>query len=536
MQTPVPPRFEQLQHLLPITCAALILGGLLVAAINLGKLPLWVDESIAALPARSIHTHLLPRNPFDLDFMPWQLKYDLWDPATPLYRYALAAFTAVVGFSELNARVFSLLMGGLAALALAMLAREMFGRSTAWVAAALFVTSPTFMLFAREARHFTFLMFVATTTLYLLYVASQRPKSWASALWPVGVVATLLTQTLGYAILPIVALYVALVGPRRALDRRHWPIYLAAASVYVAVMIVFWDTLPFFHAVDCGNRTVGCQPGHWFYLGVLNEFLAPMETGDVYRWWRTFSLAQPLAVLGLAGVALRAVRVRASREPMALLLLWLLVPLVLLSTREVKFARYLFIWAFPVCMLLVARGIVAFCSVPGLRRGHDLAAVLLVIVVSVAPQLRRGEGLDSLRVKPRLALPGYVQEKLLRARDDNWERIRYQAALVERHVGPDDVVVSSFDDASLGYHTGRFIYGFLNSTRTDRFFMELLEKTRAAGHRMWFFDTLPHWNYCLTRGAEPRSIDCAVKYAHFYETCRGVPDDLAESCIRIPIR
>ena len=86
-----------------------------LALIGLGAVPFWADESIAALPAHSIHTHLLPVNPFDLDFMPWQLKYGLWDPATPLYRYALAAFTAAVGFSEWTARLFSVLMGGFAA-------------------------------------------------------------------------------------------------------------------------------------------------------------------------------------------------------------------------------------------------------------------------------------------------------------------------------------------------------------------------------------------------------------------------------------
>ena len=99
-------------------CGLLGAFGLLLTLVNLGALPFWADESIAALPALSIHTHLVPVSPFDLDFMPWQLKYDLWDPATPLYRYALAAFTAAVGFSEWSARIFSVVMGGFAALAL----------------------------------------------------------------------------------------------------------------------------------------------------------------------------------------------------------------------------------------------------------------------------------------------------------------------------------------------------------------------------------------------------------------------------------
>lgn len=520
---------------LPVVALTLAAIGLGLTSIRLGAAPFWVDESIAALPARSIHTQGLPLNPFDLDFMPWQLEYGLWDPATPLYRYSLAAFTAVVGFSEWTARLFSVVMGGLAAVALWALARETVGRTTAWVAAALLVTSPTFMVFAREARHFTFLICVSTTTLLLLYVASQRPGSRAAAWWPAGLAATLLTQTLGYAILPIVGLYGLWVGPGRVLDRRHWPSHLGAAVVYGAVMLLFWHTLPFFHPVGCENRTAGCQPDPTYYLGVLNEFLAPMEVRDASRWWTSFSLAQPLALVGLGALVLRGLRDRTARDGAVLLALWLLVPLILLSTREVKFARYLFIWAHPVATLLVARGVVALCGAPGLRRMRDAAAALLVVVLALAPQLQRGSGEDARRLSPRLALPGYVKEALLAAPDDNWEQIRRQVELIEQHAGPDDVVVTSFDDASLGFHSGRFVYGFVNSRRTDEFFMDLYYEARRRGHRILYFDTLPHWNFCLTDDPQPQNVDCARKYRRFHRICNGSLDDPRAPCVRIRI-
>ena len=46
--------------------------------------PFWVDEAIAVLPARSILTDGVPRNPFDLDFMAFQLEDSIWDPSAPL--------------------------------------------------------------------------------------------------------------------------------------------------------------------------------------------------------------------------------------------------------------------------------------------------------------------------------------------------------------------------------------------------------------------------------------------------------------------
>jgi len=517
-------------------CGLLVMAGLLLTLMDLGATPFWVDESIAALPALSIHTDFLPFSPFDLDFMPWQLKYNIWDPATPLYRYALAAFTAVVGFSEWTARFFSVMMGGFSALALWAFARRVLGRDTAWIAAALLVVSPTFMIHAREARHFTFLMCLTITTLYLLYVASRNPKSRTVALWTVALTATLLAQTLGYLILPIAAAYVLVVGPRRVLGLRYWPVYGAAAGLYFTIMIMFWDTLPFFHTVDCTNRTAGCQPDPWYYLGAFNEFLGPMETLNVYFWWGAFSFAQPLALVGLVTVVFHAARNRASREGTALLLLWLFLPLLLLSMRDVKFERYLFIWAFPVAVLFVSVGIVTLSRVLPRGQMRSVAATAIVIAVALAPQMRAQYGPEGWVWSPRLALPSYASEQLMSERGDNPERIRYQTRLINYFAGPDDVIVSTFDDASLGYHSGRFVYGFLNSQRTDEFFLNLLSKTEAAGNRLWLLDTLPHWSYCLTNHAEPKSIDCIEKFPLFYATCQGNADDPTDSCIRIPVR
>jgi 4-amino-4-deoxy-L-arabinose transferase-like glycosyltransferase len=164
-------------------CTPLLLGAFVVMFINLGRKPFWADESIAVLPARNIHSDLLPTSPFDLDFMPWQLEYGLWDPATPLYRYAVAAFTAVTGFSEFTTRAFSILMGLALTIPFFALVRTLYNDKTALLATTFLVTSPTFMIFAREARHFTFLAFLALCTLYYLYTAVERRRENPSPLW-----------------------------------------------------------------------------------------------------------------------------------------------------------------------------------------------------------------------------------------------------------------------------------------------------------------------------------------------------------------
>jgi len=518
------------------TCAFLVTAAALLMLVHLGKRPFWVDESIAVLPVQRIHTDLVPRNPFDLDFMPWQLQYQIWDPATPLYRYSVAAFTAVLGFSEATTRGFSVLMGLLTALLLYGLVRELRGPRTALLAATVLLTSTTFALHAREARHFTFVMCLGTATLYCLYRAARRPPGWSAALWPVLAIGTLLAQTLGYALLPLFATWILVLGPRGLLQRRYTWVYAAAGAVYVAVMVVFWRTLPFFHVVSCENRSVGCEPSPFFYLGVMHAFLAPMEQLFGSPMTAAVSLAHVLFVAGVVGIGIGAWSDPRQREPAVLIAAWLLVPLILLSTRDVKFPRFLFICVMPVMAVLVAEGAVWIVGSDGTERSASRWLAVLAVVIALAPTVRLGSSVGDASARPTLALVDYVRTELLDAPDDNWERVRYQAGMIKGLAKPDDVVVTSFDDAGLGYYAGRFVYGFLSSRHTDDFFLDLLQRTQEAGGRVWYVDTMPQWNFCLSDEPEPRSVDCRVKFPRFLEACRGSLRDRSQPCIRIPVR
>jgi hypothetical protein len=521
------------------TCAFLVTAAALLMLVHVGKRPFWVDESIAVLPAQRIHTDLVPRNPFDLDFMPWQLQYQIWDPATPLYRYSVAAFTAVLGFSEATTRGFSVLMGLLTALVLYRLVRELRGPRTALLAATVLVTSTTFALHAREARHFTFVMCLGTATLYCLYRAARRPPGWSAALWPVLAIGTLLAQTLGYALLPLLAAWILVLGPRGLLQRRYALVYAAAGAVYVAVMVVFWRTLPFFHVVSCENHFAGCAPSPLFYVGVMHAFLAPLEQLFGSPITAAVSLAHVLFVAGIVGLGVGAWRDPRQREPALLIAAWLLVPLVLLSTREVKFPRFLFIWAMPVMAVLVAEGAVWIVGSRGTERSASRWLALLAVVIALEPTVRLGPSAGGALARPTLALVDHVRTELLNPSDDNWERVGFLARMIKGIAKPNDVVVTSFDDAGLGYYTGRFVYGFIRSERTDDFYLDLLQRTRDAGGRVLYVDTLPQWNFCLSGEPEPRSMDCRAKFPRFLEACRGTIRDLSQPsqpCIRIPAR
>ena len=512
-------------------CLLLIVLAAPLPFINLGATPFWADESIAVLPAHKIHTDLLPTSPYDLDYMPWQLKWGLWDPATPLYRYTVAGFTALTGFSEATARCFSVLMGLCTAIPFYALVRKLYGRRTALLAVALFVTSTTFMIFAREARHFTFLMFLIVCTLYYLYTATEGRDDWSRALWVVFLAATLLTQTLGYGILPVVGLYVLLNGPSRFLSWRFAPVYALVAAVYLAVILPFWTTLPFFHDVSCSTRPE-CHPSGWYYIVALLVFVAPMTAPLEEAPQVGLSLAIVVFLIGLFIVLRAAWRGRERREKATLIVLWFLVPFLSLSTRELKFDRYLFIWVMPPCALFMALGVRRLLCTRPLRRAPAFAQIAFVLLVALSLQLVPvAPGIENLRV--RSALATLVETRFLDAKDDNWERIRWQAEFLRERMGPGDVVVTSLDDGSLQHYLGRFVYGFLNSQRTDEFFTGLLDRAERDGTAVWFIDTLPQWNFCLSGEPEPWRMDCRIKYQKFYERCLAA--GAGSACRRIPM-
>ncbi len=518
-------------------CVPLCLGAVYFLFVNLGSLPFWVDESIAIMPAKNVHVALRPTSPFDLDFMPWQLKYGLWDPATPLYRYVVGGFTALTGFSEVTTRAFSVLMGIASSIPLFALVRRIYGPRAALLSVTFLLTSATFMIFAREARHFTFVLFLALCTVYYLYVATEGGQDASKALWFVFLVATLLSQTLGYGVLPAVALYALWNGPRRFLSWRYAPVYAAAAGLYLAVLAVFWDTLPFFHQATCENRPAGCQRSVLFYPAVLYGFLSPLT--ERYEWNFVKVLALP-PILFLAGFALvmrDAVRGQRPRGQASLLPIWFLVPLLLLSSREVKFPRYLFIQVMPLCALFPALAIDAVAGSRRLARAAQPLAAALTLLVVFSPQIPLAS-LEQGRLEVRSGIASFLQRHVLGVRDDNWERIRWQADFLNARMEPGDVVVTSFDDASLQFYVDRFVYGFLNSRHSDAFMNGLLDRAEREGSRLFFIDTLPNHNYCLTDEPEPRTVDCRVKFETFYRRCLtvracGGPEP---ACVHVPVQ
>jgi 4-amino-4-deoxy-L-arabinose transferase-like glycosyltransferase len=509
---------------------------------NVGAKPFWVDEAIAVFPARSILTEGLPRTSFDLNFMEPQLEDGLWDPSAPLYRYTVAAVASIFGFSETTTRGWSVFLALLSLVPFYGLARRLYGATTALLAVAFLAGSPGFADFAREARHFMFVACMMAFTFYFLVEAASGGKDRSRALWPIFLTATLLGHSLGYLALPIVLVLLVFARRQPLLSSRYVPIYVMVLAIYVAIEAKYGNTLPFLHSIGCHNHIAGCHPEPWFYLGTLRAFLtgATVEqlvggiAPSVKVWSLNLILPAILLVTGMIAVFRSGLRDRGNRPGHILIVAWFLVPLILLSTREVKFPRYL-IYVIPPMSLLLARGLTALTSRPRIPIASRALQPILAMLVVLAPQVREvGRG-DQRQLRLHSRYVTHALETSLDGGTDNWQRIRAQVDFLERHMQPGDIVVSSLDDASLGYYLGQFVYGFLNSRHDDQFFLGLLAEAARRGTRLWFIDTLPEHNYCHTPGLRPVAIDCRTKYRRFYLACLPKSPTFDPTCARLKL-
>ncbi len=496
---------------------------------NVGAQPFWVDEAIAAFPAQSILREGVPSNPLDLDFMAPQLQDDLWDPSAPLYRYALAGVAAVFGFSETTSRGFSVLAALVLLLPCFLLFRRLYGASTALLACAFLSAMPQFADSSREARHFTFVACMMAFTLYFLFDASHPDgRERSRGLWPLFLLATVLGHAIGYLVVPVVVVGLLFAWNRPVLSKRYVAANAIGILVYSALQAKYYDTLPFFHSVGCHNQPSGCHPHPFHYLALLLTFLNGSDfASDPSPFVLVGNLFLPVTLfgIGIAAVTSRLAKDPELRPGHALVLAWFLLPLILLSTRDVKFPRYLF-YILPPAALFIARGLTAL-------RLKTPVLLALAAAVILAPRLTdERNGRDrSIGFESRYL--AHAVETSLNPPTDNWESIAEQVAFLEKNLQPGDIVVTSLDDGSLAYYLGRFVHGFLDSAHDDEFFLRLLSEAKRRGSRLWFVDTLPTHNYCHTPGREPVSIDCRLKYRRFYEACLPSSPTFDPTCARL---
>jgi hypothetical protein len=238
----------------------------------------------------------------------------LHEPGKFLFYYAaLHYYTRIFGLSEVSLRSMSVIFS-LTALALVFaLGWEMFDRSTALAAAAMWAFNPLAVVFAHTARMYPMLMAIALAHLLMLLRVRSRPSIWGGVGCGILGAAMPCTHMAGLLILGAEGAILLRDLARGRRDRSAW-------MAIIVSCVLFLPYLPY--AIGQSQQMIY---GQWLdYLGPRYNYPFAVKVGA--------ALAAALVTVWL--VFGRAVE-RDDNEPVRLLLAWIGIPALAFITGSV---------------------------------------------------------------------------------------------------------------------------------------------------------------------------------------------------------
>jgi len=335
----------------PTASRLLLFAALAVAAVlrvrEALRTPMWFDEIFTVWIAR-----LSPRAVLDA------LAQDVHPP---LHFLMVWAWRALGGEGELWLKSLSILIG-LATIAVTFaLARDLFGRGAAWIAAALLALHPFHIYFSQEVRNYVLLHLLIVLSAWTAWRWMESGRRRDGLWYVLSAAAALYTHYLAGVVLAFLWLWgvFALRADRRRL--LHW------IGLHVAVAALFSPQLPIL------ITQLARDSEHWIRRSTLAQLVGLARKLS----FKAVYMIPPLFVLAL----LPLLRSRERRG--ATMLLAITVPPVLLTWVLTRYGAHLFIerymfFTLPAFCALLAAGC-AGIRWGWLRHGATLAVLLFAL-------------------------------------------------------------------------------------------------------------------------------------------------------------
>ncbi len=293
--------------------AAITIAGAILRVFQLGTQSLWLDELFSVAAARGDWTIVVSATAAG-------------DTNPPLYNLLLHA-AMQLGDSEVMVRLPSCILSILSIPLMYMLALDLFGKRTAWLAALAIAVNPFHVLFAQEARMYALLGFLTLSAALFFHRAWFNGGYWNWGLFILAGTLELYTHSLAF--LYLVALDVFALAERKHWRERWRP--LVAAHFVLFILFIPWVGVQLQQALRVQAGFWGSIPSPVVFLTVpyllLNSGTMPPVLVGV-------TLFANLALLVLSLVAATR-RIRSGQDDVAglyLALALLFVPLVGLYT------------------------------------------------------------------------------------------------------------------------------------------------------------------------------------------------------------
>jgi len=294
----------------------------------------------------------------------------------PLTLY-LTAIPLRISKDPVAAILFIGFLNGMAVLACYAFGRAYFGRAVGLIASFLFAVSPWAVLYGRKIWCRT--LPLATLAFFAAVFATfVRRRSWALTGAFIALAALVGLQLEGIAFIPVLVVVLALY--RKEVNLLPLLVGLLLFALAISPYVIHdalhsWSSLRSFLDYATGEAQFSLDALRYaFFLtggqgiqgmagGLYPEYLAGLPN----LWWLNWLMMGLLALALLYGLV-QVVRGREERRrPLALLLLWFAVPVVLQSRPTAPVYLHYFVLLYPVQFLLIAMLL------------HDLLSRLLVL-------------------------------------------------------------------------------------------------------------------------------------------------------------
>jgi len=195
------------------------------------------------------------------------------------------------------------------------------------------------------------------------------------------------------------------------------------------------------------------------------------------------------------------------------------LPLTVLTLQDIKHARYLFVFVFPLFSIGAARFLTFVAeTIPSKYFLVLMSPLVLYPVLS--------QNLEWATIQ----LPLQQLERVRRG--DNITAM--QVEFLRRRMAPNDLVVTTFDDASLIYYLKKPVRSMVGNALHREIIDKITHKAATDGSTIWFVDTTGFLDLCLTSTSVPLHIRCQDKYPAFFRLCQQPWPD-SYPCRRITI-
>lgn len=315
---------------------------------------IWLDEIFSMIHA----------NP-DKSFMEIYAFIKAYDPHPPLYYFLLHVFLKIFGYTTLNARIFSAIIGIVGIYYLYLLAKELFNKRIGLIAGLLLAVNYFHIYYSQEIRMYTLLFLGATISFYYMVRFIKKPTVKSSIAF--GFAAALLIYAQFFGLFTLASQYLILlyfIIKPYSVTRVKFLSYSALASVIT--LVVYIPAIPIFIQTSKMQSNWILPPGPDAFANLFKEFFGFAE---IVVW---------MAMLGVILYFTASVK-KENKQELAInpkedkytfsvlvvsswIFISILIPLVLSYLKLPMIINRYFICILPAVIIIVAAGIGAIKS------------------------------------------------------------------------------------------------------------------------------------------------------------------------------